>query len=139
MSSKIKKIFSSIWILTGMITGAPKQGMHKAFICTHFVPKFQLRPRPAVFGFLLGNCRFYPVFGYQMKIMRYKITKIGLHVAYSHARNKTRFFRLNRILVITKSINLILIYENGQKITKVLSARSPNYFQRFNFVCFRVL
>ena len=124
------KIFFNNMILTEIISGTPKHGLHKAFICTYFERKLRLKPRPILFWLLYENCRFCPVYGYLITIMRLRTSKIGIHVAfiYSHVVNKIQFFCFNRtgISVITKSINSILIYQNKwRRKIKILRAQIP--------------
>ena len=144
MCSMTIQSFSTIWILTEIILGTPKHGLHKAFICTYFERKLRLKPRPILFWLLHENCRFCPVYGYLITIMRLRTSKIGIYVAfiYSHVVNKIQFFCFNRtgVSVITKSIKSILICQNKWpgKI-KILRAQIPKYFWHLNsahFFCF---
>ena len=135
------KIFFNNMILAEIIPGTPKHGAHKAFICTYFERKLRLKPRPILFWLLHENCRFYPVYGYLITIMRLRTSKIGIHVAfiYSHVVNKIQFFFFNRtgISVISKSINSILIFQNKwPKKIKILRAQIPKYFRHVNSVNF---
>ena len=135
MCSMTIQCFSTIWILTEIIPGTPKHSLHKAFICTYFERKLRLKPRPILFWLLHENCRFSPVYGYLITIMRLRTSKIGVHVAfiYSHVVNKIEFFCFNRtgISVITKAIKSILICQNKwpRKI-KFLELKYLNTFDK---------
>ena len=96
MCSMTIQTFSTIWILTEIIPGTPKHGLLKAFISTYFEPKLRLKPRPILFWLLHENCRFCPVYGYLITIMRLRTSKIGIHVAfiYSHVATKFNYFAL---------------------------------------------
>ena len=141
MRSMTTQSFSTILILTEIIPCTSKHGLHKAFICTYFERKLRLKPRPILFWLLHENFRFCPVYGYLITIMRFRTSKVGIHVAfiYSHVVNKIQFFCFNRtgVSVITKSIKSIFICQNiwPRKI-KILRSQISKYFQQVNSVHF---
>ena len=139
MCSMTTQSFSSIWILTEIIPGAPSN-----MVCIKRLSEPILCPNFSTSNFVLllhENCRFCSVYGYLITIMRLRTSKIGIHVAfiYSHVVNKIQFFCFNGtgVSVITKSIKSIFICQNKwpRKI-KILIAQIPKYFRHLNSVHF---
>ena len=111
--------------------GAPKLGLHKAFIITHIVCKFQLCTPSSfwVIGELLNiqvkNRLFLRFLVSQFTITGPRIPKIRTHNAFvnSHVEFKFQLSRFYRLLAMSKSI---LILQKSRTKTKVLRAHAKS-------------
>ena len=150
MRTKVTNHFSSIWAITEIYwfksvnffpfstcktlitcSTALKLGLHKTFISTNILSKFQLCTWSAfwviskLINFQAKYHYFFMFFVSQLGITWPRIATIGTHDAFINSYDESKFqlSRFYRFLVMSKSI---FICQNSRTKAKVLRARAKS-------------